>query len=280
MLSRLIHISRPVLWINAIGPAVIALWLSGTLFDLKVLPLMIWLSLPFNLLIYGINDVFDIDTDAQNTRKGGIEGARISGEERRSILIAVAILNLPFVISLPLLYPIDAVFWMLAYALVFVAYSSPPLRLKARPLLDSLSNAGYAFPLVFTSLALEQPVGWLAAIALMLWSMAKHSYDAIQDISLDRSAGLTTTAVLLGVRGTLVWSGSLWLAASALFAAVNLPLAAANLIIAGFLIGALWRSPTELNANKLYPVSIAFPYLAGSVAGIQLCAAILLGGLT
>ena len=277
MLRRLVHISRPVLWINALGPAVIALWLSGSLWDWRILPLLIWLSLPFNLLIYGINDVFDIDTDSQNTRKGGIEGARIRGEERKRILVSVAALNLPFLIALPLLYPTSATTWMLAYAAIFIAYSSPPLRLKARPFLDSLANAGYAFPLVFASLALGQQVAWFAAVALMFWSMAKHSYDAIQDISQDSSAGLRTTAVLLGVKGTLVWSATLWIIATALFAIVNLPLAIANFALAGFLIIALWRNPSELNANRLYPISIAFPYLAGSVAGIQLCAAILLG---
>jgi 4-hydroxybenzoate polyprenyltransferase len=277
MLPRIIQVSRPVLWINAIGPAIIALWLSGELWDWRILPLLLWLSLPFNLLIYGINDVFDIDTDELNTRKGGLEGARISLAERKSILTWVILLNLPFLLAFPFIYPLPAILWMAAYALVFVAYSSPPLRLKARPFLDSVSNAGYAFPLIFASLALEQPVHWVAAIGLMVWSMAKHSFDAIQDISLDRGANLTTTAVLLGVKGTLIWSGALWVAATALFAAINIPLAIANLMLAGYLIIAAWRSPTEATANRLYPVSIAFPYLAGAVAGVQLCAAILLG---
>lgn len=279
MLSRLVHISRPVLWINAIGPAVIALWLSGTLWDWRILLLLLWLSLPFNLLIYGINDVFDMDTDELNARKGGLEGARIASSERGRILLAVGLLNLPFAILLPLIYPPPAALWMSGYALIFIFYSAPPLRLKARPILDSVANAGYAFPLVFASLALQQQVHWLAAVALMLWSMAKHSYDAIQDISLDRRVGLATTAVVLGVKGTLTWSASLWVGATVLFAMINAPLAIANFLLASYLVIAVWRSPSESTANRLYPVSIAFPYLAGAVAGIQLCAAILLGGL-
>ena len=75
---RIVHISRPVLWINAIGPAVIGMWLAGSLWDWTALPLLIWLTLPFNLLIYGVNDVFDQDTDALNARKGSLEGARIA----------------------------------------------------------------------------------------------------------------------------------------------------------------------------------------------------------
>src|SRR3712207_8232260 len=55
-------------------------------------------------------------------------------------------------------------------------------RFKARRYLDSLSNAAYAFPLVFTPLALFAPVLWPAAVGLMGWSAAKHTFDAVQDV--------------------------------------------------------------------------------------------------
>ncbi|WP_207956168.1 UbiA prenyltransferase family protein [Rubrobacter marinus] len=83
MLPRLFHISRPVLWINTIGPAVVGVWLAGDLWRWEALPLLLWLTLPFNLLIYGVNDVFDQETDAKNPRKGTLEGARISPREVR-----------------------------------------------------------------------------------------------------------------------------------------------------------------------------------------------------
>ena len=67
---RLVHISRPVLWINTIGSGLVAVWLTGALFDLRALPIILWLTLPFNLLIYGVNDIYDQDTDATNPRKG------------------------------------------------------------------------------------------------------------------------------------------------------------------------------------------------------------------
>src|SRR5512140_2328610 len=77
VIARLVHISRPLLWVNTVGSTVVGMWLTGDLWRWEVLPLLLWATLPFNLLIYGVNDIFDQDTDAQNARKGGLEGARI-----------------------------------------------------------------------------------------------------------------------------------------------------------------------------------------------------------
>ncbi|TFD07045.1 MULTISPECIES: UbiA family prenyltransferase [unclassified Cryobacterium] len=277
MLTRLIHISRPVLWVNTIGTTVIAMWLMGDLWRWDVFPLLLWVTLPFNLLIYGVNDIFDQATDAQNTRKGGLEGARILGSEVRPIVIGVLLTNVPFVAYFLLTLPPAALAWIMAYALIFVFYSAPPLRFKARRYVDSLSNAAYAFPLVFVPLAVgERPI-WSAAIGLMAWSVAKHTYDAVQDIDEDRAARIRTTAVHLGARGATVWSAIWWALSTVGFALISWPVALVNLLIAGWLVMSLGRDPIPATARRLYRYSIVFPYVAGSVAGAQVVAAILLG---
>ena len=277
MLARLLHISRPLLWVNTIGSTVVGLWLTGDLWRWEAVPLLLWATLPFNLLIYGVNDIFDQETDAQNARKGGLEGALIASSEARGIAIAIVLLNVPFLAYFAVTMPADALAWIAAYVLVFVFYSAPPLRFKARVVADSLSNAAYAFPLVFVPLALGQSPMWAAALALMAWSVAKHTYDAIQDIDEDQQVGIRTTAVLLGVRGALVWSAVWWALATIGFALVSWPVAVANALIAGWLVVQLWRERTTARARSLYRYSIAFPYVAGSVAGSHLVAAILLG---
>jgi 4-hydroxybenzoate polyprenyltransferase len=277
MLARLFQISRPVLWINTIGPAVIGVWLTGELWRVEALPVLLWLTLPFNLLIYGVNDVFDQETDAKNPRKGTLEGARIASSEASLIWRGVLLSNAPFVVYFFWTFPGGAVLWMLLYAGIFLGYSVPPLRFKARPYLDSLSNAAYAFPLVFVPLALGSSPVWPAAIGLMAWSAAKHTFDAVQDLEEDRAAGITTTAVRLGVRGTVLWSGAWWTVAVACFALISLPVAAVNAGIAGALLLVLYRSPAPETAHSLYRWSIAFPYVAGTVAGVQLVAALRLG---
>ncbi|MBE1515871.1 UbiA family prenyltransferase [Nesterenkonia halotolerans] len=273
----MVHISRPVLWINTVGPAVLGMWLAGHLWHWDALALLLWLTLPFNLLIYGVNDIFDQETDALNPRKGSLEGARIRAAEVRSIWIAVLATNLPFLAYFVWALPGDALLWIGLYLVVFIFYSAPPLRFKARPYLDSLSNAAYALPIVFVPLALGSSPVWAAAVALMAWSVAKHTFDAVQDIEEDQSAGIATTAVRLGVRRAALWSGLWWTLATIGFAMVNVPVALANALISGWLLYTLFRSPLSSTAHGLYRYSIAFPYVAGAVAGIQLVAALLLG---
>ncbi len=278
VLLRLIHISRPVLWVNTIGTTVLAMWLAGALWRLDVVPLLLWATLPFNLLIYGVNDIFDKETDALNSRKGGLEGARIAASESRRILTAVVLTNVPFIVYFFWALPLDAIAWILAYIVIFVQYSAPPLRFKARFYLDSLSNAAYAFPLVFVPLAFGETPVWGAAIGLMAWSVAKHTFDAVQDIDVDRAAGIVTTAVHLGPHRAAVWSAVWWSMSTVCFAFVNIPVAVVNALIAGWLLFRLRRDPTAVGARRLYRYSIAFPYAAGSVAGVQIVAALLLGG--
>jgi 4-hydroxybenzoate polyprenyltransferase len=277
VLLRLLYISRPVLWINTVGPATVGMWLAGDLFAWKALPILLWLTLPFNLLIYGVNDVFDQETDAKNPRKGTLEGARIDPSEVRPVVFGVIFTNVPFLVYSFLVVPPSAIAWMFLYALLFVGYSVPPARFKARPYLDSLSNAAYAFPLVFVPLALGGGPVWPAALGLMAWSAAKHTFDAVQDVDEDRRVGIITTAVRLGPRGVVLWSGAFWAFATACFALVNVPVALVNAAIAGTLLYLLNRDPTPETGHRLYKYSIAFPYVAGTVAGVQLVAALSLG---
>jgi len=277
VIQRLFDISRPVLWINTLGPATVGMWLAGELWSWQALPILLWLTLPFNLLIYGVNDVFDQETDAKNPRKGSVEGARIDHSEVRPITLGVVLSNAPFLVYFILFVPASAVAWMLLYALLFVGYSVPPARFKARPYLDSLSNAAYAFPLVFVPLALGEGPVWAAAIGLMSWSAAKHTFDAVQDVDEDRKVGIVTTAVRLGPGGVVVWSGTLWAFSSVCFALVNVPVALVNAAIAGTLLYFLYENPTPQTGHRLYKYSIAFPYVAGTLAGVQLVAALSLG---
>jgi hypothetical protein len=50
-----------------------------------------------------------------------------------------------------------------------------------------------------------------------------------------------------------------------------------NATYAGGLLYALWRLPSPETGHRLYKYSIAFPYVAGTVAGVQLVGAISLG---
>jgi len=265
-----------VLWINTIGTTVMAIWLTGDLWRWDAIWLLLWVTLPFNLLIYGINDIFDQETDNINIRKGGFGGAKIAPREVPWIAWGVALLNAPFLVFFALNYSLSANIWIWAYSLTFLFYSAPPARFKGRPFLDSISNADYAFPLAIVPLALgEEPI-WLAVFALMAWSLAKHTYDAIQDIEEDSFVGIKTTAVYLGVKKSLWWVGLWWSVSSVMFAFVNIPLAIANALFAAWLIWLITQDNSAANAKRVYKYSVAFPYVVGTVAGVQLVAFLVL----
>ncbi len=273
--GRSLLISRPALWINTLGSAVVALWLSGQLWSNNPLwwCALIWLSLPFNLLIYGINDLCDQTEDAHNPRKGGWGGARLEPGENSWLLWVIVLCNAPFVIVLS-----SKVGWGLMLAvLLFIAYSLPPLRFKARPFWDSLSNVAYALPLLWVPALFGTTPNYLALSGLMCWSVGKHAFDAAQDSEMDRSSGIQTIATVLGIRGAGLWSG-MWFFAAALILSLLHPLVGlAVLLISGTLCFKLWKTPTLERAAQLYLASVISPWLIGMVAGVLLVAHLVRG---
>jgi hypothetical protein len=61
-----------------------------------------------------------------------------------------------------------------------------------------------------------------------------------------------------------------------MFAFVNIPLAIANALYAGWLIWLISRDNSSKNAKLVYKYSVAFPYVVGTVAGFQIVASITL----
>ncbi|MBC7645485.1 MAG: UbiA family prenyltransferase [Pseudopedobacter sp.] len=276
---RLLLISRPALWVNTLGTATVALWLSGRLWSVEPLwwVTLLWLTLPFNLLIYGVNDIADQREDALSSRKGGLQGARLAVEEDKRVARAILWLNLPFGLYFLLEAPLTAWLWMLLYTVVFVAYSLPPVRFKARPFLDSLSNAAYALPLAFVPALFGETPPPLALLGLMAWSVGKHAFDAVQDMESDARAGVFTLALKLGARGTALWCLCWFALSSILFWSLHPLVSLAVLGVSGGLTLNLMLSPRSSRAARLYPLSVLSPWPLGMVAGVLLVAHLVRG---
>ncbi|MBW9093187.1 prenyltransferase [Microbacterium jejuense] len=205
--QRLLVSSRPVSWINTAFPFAAAYVMTTRQIDVVLIVGTLFFLIPYNLAMYGINDVFDYESDLRNPRKGGAHGAVLDRRLHRATLTAAAVLCLPFVVFLAVVGS-PASWAVLAASLFFVVfYSAPPLRLKERPFLDSITSSIHFFsPAVYGLVLAEATWTWpLAALvaAFALWGVASHAFGAVQDVVADRDAGIASIATVRGARWTV-----------------------------------------------------------------------------
>ena len=216
-LQLLFTTSRPISWVNTAYPFAAGYLVCGGAVDARLIVGTLFFLIPYNLLMYGINDVFDYESDILNPRKGGVEGAVTAKKYHPLIVWSSVLLSLPFVALLIAMTP--AVSWIVLAALLFfvVAYSAKGLRFKEVPFLDSItSSIHFVGPLVYALSILGFPaVAWPAVIAFFLWGMASHAFGAVQDIVPDREAGIGSIATVMGARVT-VWFSVLCYSAAAI----------------------------------------------------------------
>jgi 4-hydroxybenzoate polyprenyltransferase len=218
MVQSLLARSRPRFWLYLAGPVLVGAVYGagdvGVILSPPIAVLFAFFLLPANLYLYGVNDLFDVDTDAHNPKKGNREVRYRGGR----VLPAVVFLSGLLLVPVAWFQPAAAWGPLLGWAVLGTAYSVPPVRLKARPFLDSLSNGLYVLPGIaaYAALAGGLPPG-LAIAGAWAWSMAMHTFSAIPDVEPDREAGLETTATALGPEGAYRYCGLLWAGAAIAF---------------------------------------------------------------
>lgn len=200
--------SRPLSWVNTAFPFAAAyLYFTSSIDPLFIIGTLFFL-IPYNLLMYGINDVYDYESDLRNPRKGSVEGAVVAKKYHRFLLQWSSLLPVPFIITLGILgNPISAL--VLAGCLFFVvAYSLKGLRFKEIPVLDSItSSLHFVGPLLYALSLVGWPAeAWPIVFAFFLWGIASQSFGAVQDIIADRAGGLQSIATVFGARVTVYFS--------------------------------------------------------------------------
>lgn len=234
MLRTLLLASRPLSWIDTAYPFAITMLLLDRPLDPPALLVgTVYFLVPYNLAMYGINDVFDYESDLRNPRKGGVEGAVLAPRHHRPVLLAVVVTNLPFLAALVLLGG-PASWAVLAISVVaVVAYSAPGLRFKERPGLDSLTSSTHFVSPAAYAVALSGTVPdgrtLLLLAAFLCWGMASHAFGAVQDIPPDRAAGIGSIATALGAAPTVRVAAGLYALAGILVLASGPPTAPAAL---------------------------------------------------
>src|SRR5699024_11424043 len=92
--------SRPVSWINTAFPFAAAQILITREFTWVTVVGTLYFLIPYNVALYGINDVFDYASVRLNPRKGGVEGALVSPNLHRPLALTAALTNAPFLLVL------------------------------------------------------------------------------------------------------------------------------------------------------------------------------------
>ena len=204
--GQLILSSRPLSWVNTAFPFAAAYLMTTRTVDLTFIVGTLFFLIPYNLAMYGINDVFDYESDLRNPRKGGVEGAVLDRSLHRITLWAVVVTNVPFVIYLVAVgSPLS---WLVLSMSMFavLAYSMKGLRFKEVPFLDSVtSSTHFVSPALYGTVlagAVFTPVLWLVLAAFFLWGIASHAFGAVQDIQADREGQLASVATVIGAART------------------------------------------------------------------------------
>ncbi|CAE7179302.1 unnamed protein product, partial [Rhizoctonia solani] len=184
------------------------------------------------VFVFGINDVYDYETDIRNPRKSAtsLEGTILPPAHHDFVYRAAITASIMTIATsmLPSTFASTAssssgTFQAYAPVLTTTAlvalgwlYSAPPARFKEVPIIDSLSNGLIVFLSWFLgyascrALAGDRGLGWNISdipskgYVLGLVTSSVHALGAAADIDADLAAGQRTVGTVLGSRGCAV----------------------------------------------------------------------------
>ena len=252
---QLLASSRPLSWVNTAYPFAAAYLLAGGGVDLPLVVGTLFFLVPYNLLMYGVNDVFDHESDLRNPRKGGVEGIVLDRRWHGVTLWSAGLLTLPFAIALLAWGGLVSALVLVLVLAAVVGYSAPGLRLKERPVADSItSSTHFMGPAAFGLALTGAPVGLTAAaclVAFFLWGMASHAFGAVQDVQPDRAAGIGSIATVIGAAATVRLSIGLYAAAGLVMLLAGWPALLAGLLVIPYLLSTWpFRSLPDTRAEE------------------------------
>ena len=240
-LTSLFWSSRPVSWVNTAFPFFAAYLFVSERIDLTLILGTLFFLIPYNFLMYGINDVFDYESDLRNPRKGGIEGALLDPKYHAVTIWASVGISSVFVVYLLLIGTLEANLWLGFTLASVLAYSVPKLRFKERPFLDSFTSAVHfvgpmVYGLVLAGSSIADPTVVAVIAAFMGWGMASHAFGAVQDVRADREAGIKSVATQIGARSTVWFAFALYLLSAAVIMTIGWHGVVASLAVVPYLL--------------------------------------------
>lgn len=252
-LKILIKTSRPLGWVLA--PLVFMLGYSLLQQELTILSIIqiLLLSFPFCIFLYGINDIYDYNSDKINPRKKLLEGIKLDLKYHQFVKKVSKKAALILLLSSVITFNILNFAGMILLLFFSYFYSAPPLRFKEKPPLDSFANGILYF---FAPFLLGFSFGGdtFPSINLYLISacvMGIHSFSTIMDYSVDKKIGDTTFAVVYGKKTASIFA-LLVFSAALLFGRFEKVVVDYYLFFCGFLFLIISIFPSEKIASLFF----------------------------
>lgn len=205
-LKEILVVSRPFWWVNTCAPFVASYFIIAGRVDWTLAVGILFFAFGYNLMMYGINDIYDYESDILNPRKVGVDGSVLAKTKHPTLWRWIFIVNIPLLIWLFAVGSLASNLWLALMLFMVVAYSQKGLRFKEIPLVDSFTSSfHYTSPFIYGGLLVGADALYIPAyIAFFVWVMANHAFGAIQDIKPDREAGIASVATKLGASTTII----------------------------------------------------------------------------
>lgn len=259
-LRKAISISRPVFWIAPMLVYRAGLFMAGIpLGPLEKIEMLL-LTFPFAFIIYGLNDIYDIEVDRASPRKGGLWGAKLEKKDIPWVKSLILLFSIAIILTSALSFqPLHFAFSFLMIAVPYL-YSAPPFRFKSRPFWDSFLSGGYGVgPFMFAYTISGEFFPYAELFVVSAGFSAIHAIATIMDYNEDKKAGINTFAVGYGPRAPALLV--------VLICLVNFILSwgysylfSAGIALAGILSAWLVFRPTPKNAKTAFKILIGFVF--------------------
>jgi 4-hydroxybenzoate polyprenyltransferase len=205
-LLKVLKISRPHFWLYELGTFAVGA-LVGFNTETNIFFMLLYgfyFLIPANILIYGINDIFDYETDKLNPKKVEYEEL-VTPDKHKKLFSWIFFSNVLFLFFLPL-FSVKMIISFLLFLFFAIFYSAKPIRAKSKPFLDSFMSAGhYVATGVFAFyLVGGESISFWGVVGAMFWAIAMHAYSAVPDIASDQKAHMATIATFFGRNKTII----------------------------------------------------------------------------
>lgn len=200
-----LKVARPGLWFQTLWLYLMPLTTGADWSSPALWVGLLYVTWPLNVLVYGWNDLVDVDVDARNPRKDSwLFGARGSLAQLRALRPVMALAQLPFVLAFAWFGGAERAAPLLATMAGIVAlnasYNATIGGLRGRPPFDLLNPLGYLLVVAISLLLNDRPaLPWPSWLYLGGFVLQAQLIGEIMDVEPDRAAGRVTTATTIGV---------------------------------------------------------------------------------